>query len=258
MRLEGKAAIITGAARGIGREYALRFAQEGASVAIVDLLEDEAQKTAKLIEDTGGKALAIGADVTSEEQMAAAAERTVKELGRIDVLINNAALYGDLNMVDQSIEYFEKVLHINILSVVISSRAVYPSMKEQGSGSIINIASTAAYPLPIKMPPGLPIIPISGYAVSKAAVINLTKSMAVAVGSSNIRVNAIAPGVTMTQATKDVVPDFAMESLTKAAALEGALEPTDLTGTAVYLASEDSAHMTGQILVVDGGLVMVG
>ncbi len=258
MRLEGKATIVTGAARGIGREYALRFAQEGASVAIVDLLEEEAQKTAKLIEDTGGTALAIGADVTSEEQMAAAAERTVKELGQIDVLVNNAALYGDLNIADQSIEYFEKVLHINILSVVISSRAVYPSMKEHGSGSIINIASTAAYPLPVPIPPGLPFIPISGYSVSKAAVINLTKSMAVAVGSSNIRVNAIAPGVTMTQATKDVVPDFAMESLAKATALQGALDPSDLAGTAVFLASDDSAHMTGQILVVDGGLVMVG
>ena len=193
MRLEGKAAIITGAARGIGREYALRFAQEGASVAIVDLLEDEAQKTAKLIEDTGGTALAIGADVTSEEQMAAATERTVKELGRIDVLINNAALYGDLNIVDQSIEYFEKVLHINILSVVISSRAVYPSMKEQGSGAIINIASTAAYPLPIKLPPGLPISPISGYAISKAAVINPTKSMAVDLSCTNRRVRPLAP-----------------------------------------------------------------
>lgn len=258
MRLEGKAAIVTGAARGIGREYALRFAQEGASVAIVDLLEDGAKETAALIEDTGGTALAISADVTSEEQMAAAAERTVKELGQIDILVNNAALYGDMNIADQSIEYFEKVLHINILSVVISSRAVYPSMKERGSGSIINIASTAAYPLPVPIPPGLPFIPISGYSVSKAAVINLTKSMAVAVGSSNIRVNAIAPGLTMTQATKDVVPDFAMESITKATALEGALEPTDLTGTAVYLASDDSAHMTGQILVVDGGLVMVG
>ncbi len=89
-------------------------------------------------------------------------------------------------------------------------------------------------------------------------MINLTKSMAVAVGSSNIRVNAIAPGLTMTQATKDVVPDFAMESLAQATALQGALDPSDLAGTAVFLASDDSAHMTGQILVVDGGLVMVG
>lgn len=258
MRLEGKAAIVTGAARGIGREYALRFAQEGASVAILDMREDGAKETAKLVEDAGGTAIAIGADVTSEEQMTAAAERTAKELGRIDILVNNAALYGDMNFADQSIEYFEKVIHINILSVVISSRAVYPFMKEQRSGSIINISSTAAYPMPVKMPPGLPFIPISGYAVSKAAVINLTKSMAAAVGSSNVRVNAIAPGLTMTQATKDVVPEFMMESIGKAMALEGALEPVDLTGTAVYLASDDSARMTGQILVVDGGLVMVG
>lgn len=257
MRLENKAAIITGAARGIGRAYALRFAKEGASVAVVDLNEDQAQEVAEEIRGGGGSAIALRADVTSEEEMGAAAKRVVDELGRIDVLINNAALYGDMNIADQSIEYFQKVLNINVLSVVVSSRAVFPYMKEQGGGVIINIASTAAYPLPISVP-ALPIIPLSGYSVSKAAVINLTKSMASAVGSSNIRVNAIAPGMTMTEATKKVVPDFVKETLTAAPALGRTLDAEDLTGTAVYLASEDSALMTGQVLVVDAGLIMLG
>ena len=257
MRLENKVAIITGAARGIGRAYALRFAKEGASVAIIDLNEDQAEEVAEEIRGGGGSAIGLRADVTSEDEMGAAAKRVADELGRIDVLINNAALYGDMNIADQSIEYFQKVLNINVLSVVVSSRAVFPYMKEQGGGVIINIASTAAYPLPISIP-ALPIIPLSGYSVSKAAVINLTKSMASAIGSSNIRVNAIAPGMTMTEATKKVVPDFVKETLTAAPALKRALDAEDLTGTAVYLASDDSALMTGQVLVVDAGLIMLG
>src|SRR3972149_4606062 len=125
MRLKDKVAVITGAARGLGRVYALRFAQEGASVAVLALRTDEA--------------------------------------GRIDVLVNNAARYGDMNIADQSVEYFVKLLNTNVLSVVVASRACYPYMKQHG-GSIINIASTAAYPLPLPMPPDPATAPISGYA----------------------------------------------------------------------------------------------
>jgi 3-oxoacyl-[acyl-carrier protein] reductase len=257
MRLKDKVAVITGAARGLGRAYALRFAQEGAAVAVIDLREDEAKQTAKDIANAGGKSLALQADVTSEEQMAEAAKRVADEFDRIDVLVNNAALYGDMNIADQSVEYFVKLLNTNVLSVVVASRAVYPYMKQHG-GSIINIASTAAYPLPIPMPPEPGTVPISGYAVSKAAVINLTKAMAGALGGVKIRVNAIAPGLTMTEATKKIVPDFIMQNITAATALKRALEPDDLAGTAVFLASDDSALMTGQVLVVDGGLIMLG
>jgi 3-oxoacyl-[acyl-carrier protein] reductase len=257
LRLQGKATIITGAAQGIGRAYALRFAREGAALAIVDLREDEAKATAAEITSTGGRALAIVADVTSEEQMNAAAKQVANDLGAIDVLVNNAALYGGMNIGDQSIAYFEKLLHINILSVVVSSRAVFPHMKQTG-GSIINIASTAAYPLPIPAAGELETVPVSGYAVSKAAVINLTKSIAAAIGRYGIRVNCIAPGLTMSEATKQIVPDFFMDKLTEATALKRRLEPDDLAGTAVYLASDDSALMTGQVLVVDAGLIMLG
>ena len=257
MRLKDKVAVITGAARGLGRVYALRFAQEGASVAVIDLRSDEAEQTAKDIATAGGKSLALQADVTSEEQMAAAAARVAEAFGRIDVLVNNAALYGDMNIADQSIEYFVKLLNTNVLSVVVASRACYPYMKQHG-GSIINIASTAAYPLPLPMPSEPATVPISGYAVSKAAVINLTKAMANALGGVNIRVNAIAPGLTMTEATKKIVPDFIMQNITAATALKRPLEPGDLAGTAVFLASDDSALMTGQVLVVDGGLIMLG
>jgi len=258
MRLEGKTAIVTGAARGIGRTYAQRFAREGAAVALIDLLKDDARAVEREIREAGGRALALRADVTSEDEMAAAAKRVADEFGRIDVLVNNAALYGDMNIADQSIDYFMTLLRTNVLSVVVVSRVVFPYMKQQGGGSIINIASTAAYPLPIPMPEDLPFVPISGYAASKATVIQLTKAMASALGPMKVRVNAIAPGLTMSEATRRVVPEFVSETLTKAAALRRPLDPEDLTGTAVYLASDDSALMTGQVLVVDGGLVMLG
>jgi len=258
VRLQGKVAFITGAARGIGREYALRFAKEGAAIAAVDLRGDAAEATAQLVRDAGGRALAIEADVTSEEQMAKAAQRAVDELGKIDVLINNAAIYGDMDITDQSVDYFIKLLNVNVLSVVVTSRAVFPHIKAAGGGCIINISSTAAYPLPIPMAGDPQTVPISGYAVSKAAVIHLTKWMASTLGAANVRVNAIAPGLTMTDATKKIVPGFIMDSVTKNTALKRQLDPTDLTGTAVYLASDDSALVTGQVLVVDGGLVMLG
>jgi 3-oxoacyl-[acyl-carrier protein] reductase len=141
--------------------------------------------------------------------------------------------------------------------VLICSRAVFGTMKAQGGGSIINISSTAAYPLPL---PPFPAETFGNYAyaISKAGVIALTQQMARQGGPMGIRVNAIAPGITMSEATKKVVPQWAVDGLKQGAALQRVLEPEDLAGTAVHLASEDSRLMTGQVLVVDAGVVMHG
>jgi 3-oxoacyl-[acyl-carrier protein] reductase len=257
MRLEGKVAIVTGGAQGIGRAYSKRFAKEGASVAIWDLRSDQANDVAREIREAGGRALAQVVDVTSEEQTRKAADQVKREFGRIDCLINNAALYYDQNLADQSIGYLRTNLEINLIGVLICSRAVFAHMKAQGGGSIINISSTAAYPLP------LPVLPSESfgnyaYAISKAGVIALTQQMARQGGASGIRVNAIAPGVTMSEATKKVVPQWALDGLKQGAALQSVLQPDDLAGTAVHLASEDSRMTTGQVLVVDAGVVMHG
>jgi 3-oxoacyl-[acyl-carrier protein] reductase len=257
MKLEGKVAIVTGGAQGIGRAYCMRFAREGAAVAIWDLRGDQARDVAREIGAQGGRALAQVVDVTSEDRTRQAADEVKRQLGRIDCLINNAALYYDQNLEDQSIAYLRTNLEINLIGVLIASRAVHPHMKAQGGGSIINISSTAAYPLP------LPPFPTENfgnyaYAISKAGVIALTQQMARQSGPDGIRVNAIAPGVTMSEATRKIVPDWATDGLKQGAALRTVLQPDDLAGTAVYLASEDSRMMTGQVLVVDAGVVMHG
>jgi len=256
-RLEGKTAIITGGAQGIGRAYCLRFAEEGSAVAVVDLREDQAKDVAKEINDGGGRAIALNTDITSEEACAQMAEATKSEFGSIDTLINNAALYYDQDIMDQTIEYLRKTLEINLIGQLICARAVLPTMKEQKSGSIINIASTAAYPLP------LPVMPFdtfatNAYGLSKSGMIYMTKMMARQAGQDGIRVNAIAPGVTMSEATKKIVPQFALDGLKEGSPLGTTLEPDDLTGTAVYLACEDSRLMTGQTLVVDAGVWLNG
>ncbi|MCR9092830.1 MAG: SDR family oxidoreductase [bacterium] len=258
-RLEGKTAIITGGAQGIGRAYCLRFAEEGANVACIDLRIEQAKQVAQEINESAstGRAIALEVDITSEPECASMAEEVEREFGSIDVLINNAALYYDQDIMDQSIDYLRKVLEINVIGQLICARSVLPAMKRQGSGSIINIASTAAYPLPL---PPMPFETFStnAYGLSKSGMIYMTKMMSRQAGQDGIRVNAIAPGVTMSEATKKIVPQFALDGLKAGSPLGSTLEPDDLTGTAVYLACEDSRLMTGQTLVVDAGVWLNG
>ena len=264
MRLEGLVAIVTGGAQGIGAEYCLRFAREGASVAVLDLREEQAGLVAKQIEAAGGRALAVAGDVTGEESMASACQQVADRFGRIDVLVNNAALYGDLNFRDQSIDYLKRVMDVNLYGVLIASRAVFPYMKEQGSGSIINISSVGAYPefwpRGVEMP-DFDVIPLNGYGLAKSGVIFLTKSMAKSCGKYDIRVNAIAPGLVLTESTQRITggraggpDDFQVRS----SALNKPQKPEDMTGAATFLASADSSQVTGQTLVVDAGMVMLG
>ncbi len=260
MKLDGKVAIVTGGAQGIGAAYCTRLAAEGAAVGVVDLTRmDQAKEVERQIVDNGGRALAIQADVTKEDQMEAMAKEVTNAFGRIDAIINNAALYQDMIGASN-----DQVLEVNFFGVINSSNAVIPQMYEQRSGSIINIASTAAYPLPmgglLMAPPtqGPPKITPGGYGLAKNMLLFLTKNMAKTLGPYNIRVNAIAPGLTMSEATKKVVPPVLIERLTEEAALHRALEPEDLAGAALFLVSDDSALITGQVLVVDAGVIMAG
>ena len=258
MRLQGKVAIITGAAQGIGRQYALRFAREGAMVMLVDLREQQVQSVAREIVGSGGTASAVKADVTSEAQMAELARRTAAEMGRIDAIINNAATYYDYNFADESLEYGRQIMEVNLYSIIVTSRAVFPYMKAQRSGCIINISSTASYPFQIASDIDLQSVPVSFYGLAKSGVIYLTKTMARSLGRYNIRVNAIAPGVTRSEATLKVVPEAIVAMIRRQTALGRELDPSELAGAAVFLASDDSTPMTGQTLVVDAGHNMLG
>jgi 3-oxoacyl-[acyl-carrier protein] reductase len=261
MRLRDKIAIVTGSAQGIGRAYALRFAREGAHVVVADLRDDAARAVAAECSALGPDAMAARVDVADEASTKALARAVVERFGRIDVLLNNAALYHDLDRTQNTREYFDRVLGVNLTGVWLMSRAVEPFMKRERRGKIIHQSSTAAYLSnvgPVQTEdPDVPM-PSFNYSVAKAGVSGLTKFMAGALGPWGINVNAIAPGVTMTEATRKVVPDAIMQHLVAATALRRALQPDDLAGTAVFLASDDSDLMTGQVLVVDGGQVMLG
>jgi len=261
MRLQGKVAIITGASQGLGRAYALRFVSEGAKVVIADIRDDQAQQVAKEIEADGGEALAVHADVSDEASTQAMADATVEKWGRIDILLNNAGVFFDLEQTNNSLDYLRKVLDVNMIGPWLCTRAVLPTMRAQGKGKIINQSSGAAWMYAAAgyaLNPEKGELPSFHYSLSKAGVNAYTHYMAAALGQYNINVNAIAPGVTMTEATKKHVPESMMGMIKMMSALRRNLEPEEITGTAVYLASDDSDAVTGQVIPVDAGVTMLG
>ncbi|HZP27358.1 MAG TPA: SDR family oxidoreductase [Acidimicrobiia bacterium] len=254
-RLLDKVALVTGGAQGIGAAYARAMAREGADVAIVDLKRiDQAQSVEEDVKALGRRALSLKADVTDPEQMREVGKTVVETFGHVDVLVNNAGL-----MFDQLTATWDDFLAVNFMGMVHSANAVVPYLWEQRHGSIINISSTAAFPLPLPAlfatpddaPP--PVIAPEGYGMTKWMVINLTRHMARVLGPRNIRVNAVCPGVTMSPATKAVVPEPIVDALRAASALNSTLEPEDMTGVILFLASDESSKMTGQVLINDAG-----
>ncbi len=248
MQLTGKVAIVTGAARGLGRAYSEALAAEGAAVVAADLQDCAATVTA--IESAGGQALSAVVDVANGESCQAMADLTMKTYGRIDIVINNAALYAGLQgarfeKLDEA--QWDRVMQVNIKGTWLTSCAVVEYMRASGGGSIINIASLAAV---FGLPYGL------DYVASKAAVIGMTRGMARELGADHIRVNAVAPSAVMTEGTKE----FFGGKFEKAKAVIAAnqliprnLKSEDLTGTIIYLASDASQFVTGQTHMVDGG-----
>jgi NAD(P)-dependent dehydrogenase (short-subunit alcohol dehydrogenase family) len=261
MRLKDKVAIITGAGQGIGRAYANRFAREGAKIVVAEINDEIGHRTEQEVKAAGSDALYVKTDVSSEESCKAMAAKAAERFGRIDILMNNAAIFFGLDTQDSSLSYFNKILSVNLTGVWLCTRAVEPYMKRQHSGKIINQSSTAAFMGNVgavdTSDPDKPSPPFH-YSVAKMGVNGLTKYFAGALGPWGINVNAIAPGVTMTEATKSVVPEEMLSMLIMFTALKKPLQPEDLTGTALFLASSDSDMMTGQVLVVDAGMIMLG
>jgi NAD(P)-dependent dehydrogenase (short-subunit alcohol dehydrogenase family) len=260
-RLEGKVAIITGAGQGIGKAYAERFAAEGAKIVVADLNDTNAGQVAKELEAAGHEAIAVKVDVADEESAKAMAQTAVDKWGRIDILMNNAGIFFDLEQQNNTLEYLQKVLAVNMIGPWLCARAVFPTMKAQGKGKIINQSSGAAWMYAMA---GYAIkadateLPSYHYSLSKAGVNAYTHFMAAAMGQFGINVNAIAPGVTMTDATRKHVPDAMMGAIKMMSALRRTLEPEEIAAAAVFLASDESDAITGQVIPVDAGVTMLG
>jgi NAD(P)-dependent dehydrogenase (short-subunit alcohol dehydrogenase family) len=245
VRLEGRVAIVTGGARHIGAAYCRRFATEGAGVVIADILDGDS--VVEEIRSKGGRALALKVDVSSEQDANRMAAEAVKAFGRIDILVNNAAIFINIQrhpFYEITSEEWDRVSAVNIKGPFLCAKAVFPQMKEQKYGKIINVSSSTAYW-------GTPNF--LHYVASKAALIGMTRSLAREVGEYGICVNAIAPGLVEHEGQN--APQALTDLQLKARSIKRLETPEDLFGTVVFLASSDSDFMTGQTIVVDGGSV---
>ena len=250
MKLTGRCAIVTGAGQGIGRAIASRLAADGASVVVADIARYDV--AAAQLARTGTRALGIRVDVSSEPDTASMAEEAVKAFGRIDILVNCAAMFATVKLgpfEEIPVDEWKRLLEVNVLGVALCCRAVTPQMRRQKSGRIINLASGA----PLK---GVPYF--LHYIASKGAVIAMTRGLARELGKDGITVNAIAPGLTVSDGTAGRPEHLRnhAESI-RSRAIQREERPEDLVGTASFLASDDCAFVTGQTLAVDGGSAML-
>ena len=257
-RLQDKVAIITGAGQGIGLAYADRFLAEGAKVVVADISEERGKAALDVLtsKHSADDVIFVRVDISDEASTQECVRQTVDAFGTVDVLLNNAALYYDIDNQNNSYDYLQQVFRVNLHGAWLMSRAVAPIMVEKGGGRIINQSSAAAYIYMLPPAPEFTEVSAFTYSQTKWGVVGLTKFLAAQLGAYNITVNCIAPGVTMTEATKKIVPEEFLPMVTMMTAMKRALEPEDLTGTAVFFASDDAAFVSGQTLVVDGGGAM--
>lgn len=254
MRLRDRVVIVTGGGQGIGREYAARFLEEGARVAVAEVSEERGRQGLVALEPLGDVML-VPTDVSDEASTLACAAAVHERFGRIDVLVNNAALYQDFDKQDHSYEYLRRVFRVNLHGAWLMARAVAPSMVEHHFGRIVNISSVGAYMHPTFDAP-FEEVHSWAYNQTKWGIVGLTKYLAGQLGQYNITVNCVAPGVTLSEGTRKTLTPGRIEELRQMSAMRRTIEPRDLTGAVVFFASDDAALVTGQVLCVDGGTVM--
>lgn len=249
MRLEGKVAIVTGGGRGLGKAFCLKLAEEGAKIVVVDVIDTTG--TVKEIEERNGSAIGLKVDVSQEEDTQRMAGETVAKFGRIDVLVNNAAIFYGLerkSFQDISTEEWDRLMAVNVKGQWLCAKAVTPEMKKQGKGKIINVASNVAF---------TGHVGFLHYLTSKAAILGLTRGLAGELGEHGICVNSLCPGMAMTEARRLYTSDeLALERARKEQLIKRPQQPEDLVGIVAFLASDESDLMTGQTVVVDGGWIL--
>ena len=257
MRLQDRVAIVTGGGSGIGTAYTRRFLAEGAKVMIADIGEEQGRRAAADLAGDGDVEF-VRTDIADPASAQAAVDATVERFGRVDILVNNAAIYGDYVGADNSLEYLKQVFDVNLHGQWVMAKAAAPLMVAQRWGRIVNVASIAAYLHQLSSVADPDNFELSSYAYmqSKWGVLGLTRHMAGQLGQFNVTVNCIAPGLVNTEATEKQVPSDFQPMFATMSAMRRNAEPEHMVGVAVFFASNDADLVNGQVIVVDGGNVM--
>jgi NAD(P)-dependent dehydrogenase (short-subunit alcohol dehydrogenase family) len=250
MTLKDKVIIVTGAGTGLGKTCALEAARRGARVAVVDVDAGSAEESAKDIRSLGAECISVTVDISAEKDTTRMAKTVYDRYGRIDILVNNAGLWGTLRrkpLEELSVEEWDRVMAVNLRGTFLSIKAVYPYMRDQKYGKVINISSGTQFF-------GSPFL--LHYVTSKAGVLGLTRSVAREVGEHGICVNAVAPGLVLTEGSLSNTGRDRAEQLATQTILKRVANPADIVGPILFLAGPDSDFMTGQTIVVDGGMTL--
>lgn len=246
MKLQGKVAIVTGGARGIGFAIAQRYIAEGACVALWDVSEEGLAKAREALQAAGGKVMAQVVNVTREEEVKAAMDAVEAELGPVDIMVNNAGITRDAMLHKMDTAKWDSVIDVNLKGVFLCGREAGTRMRERGKGVILNTSSVVGLYGNVGQ---------TNYAATKAGVIGMTQTWAKELGSKGVRVNAVAPGYTMTEMMQ-TVPEKILEDLKAKTPMKRLGEPSDIAAAFAFLASDDAAYVTGHVLSVDGGLTL--